>query len=406
MRIRFDPVLSLAFVVAFAALPGCQSLPKSGTAFPSTPVSLPAVSDPATPAPESYLAPAQDEDTALLDDTLKQIFGDLTPAVDEASALKIMAFIAQAYGSAPPSTYNKSGTAVLRGGPDNLCGDKATLMTALCRRIHMPARTLVFYNFEALDAHIAVEAHFDGAWHYLDPTLGLFPYSRPKYNGKGYIPSRVELLATPALRDYLFFIGAERLWSKNPQPVSEFEALPTGFKKEDWQRFSFHEICQSLFSQAFPVQRDKDDEVSYPLQLDLEGAGEAWIGAVNASPADCQPAMLDGQARRFSAIHFIGKGDMLNVFHTLMMDLDRPGAYRLTYHFIDTFPATELAFSALKDARVLAVRRLEKGWQCDFAALSDEPILLVRNLKAAAVLDAFQLQRLPQDGAVEAKREL
>lgn len=56
-----------------------------------------------------------------------------------------------------------------------ICGQAAVAFAAIVSRLGFAARSVqFFYDDPAPDAHVADEVLYDGAWHFFDPTFGLF----------------------------------------------------------------------------------------------------------------------------------------------------------------------------------------------------------------------------------------
>lgn len=340
-----------------------------------------------------HLAPFPGEELAILDEALETIVGDVRTESDEFMALKVLRFVSQRFTSGPPSDYHKTGTSVLQGGRQNLCGDKAILLVALCRRLGLPARVITFDNFGALSSHIATEVYFNGGWRFLDPTAGLFFYSVDPYDGTGEIYSRKALAENPARTNSGYFVGDELLWNGRYIPESTFVSLPPGYRKEPWQPFTLLETYQRLFEFAFPHPDSRSELVSFPIAIEGDANGEAWVGVVDGNSTDCNASASSDGAPRYYGTHTIGQADLSNTFHTLMITLDRPGNYRITYHFTDHFPNAQLRPQALADAFVINHGRSGRVWHCSFRAQTNQPLLMIQNMGQVALLDAIHLER-------------
>lgn len=347
-----------------------------------------------------YLAPFAGEDLAVLDETLAVIFPNGKPSSDEARVLSVLSYIAQVYASGPPAAYHKTGAAALGCNP-NLCGDKSLAMAALCRRIGIPARVVPVNNFEAINAHIVVEVWLDGGWRFMDPTYGAFFYSQPVYDGAGTIHSARTLHLDPDARQYPFFIGEDRLWAGGYDPGASFVPLPPDFRPEAWQTFTAHETLQRVFARSFPVQRAPDRPRSFPVVFDLRtDTAQSW-GSVNDNPHDLSgPPQVNGATPRFHGTHFIGPGDLEDVYHTVVVHLPAPGTrVRLSYHLLHEVPTAPLEIIPLKDAIVDSITQDGRAHHIDFVAPGDLAVLLVINRGPALLLDALEATVL--DPAVE-----
>ena len=344
---------------------------------------------------QPYLTPFPGEDLATLDRALDEAFREVSSDNARDQALQVLRYVSQRFGSGPPTDYHKTGAAVLEGGPVNLCGDKALLLVALCRRLDLPARVVTFDNFQALPSHIAAEVYFEGGWRFLDPSAGLFFSDVAPGEGGGTIYSRAALKSRPERVADAFFVGDAALWSGTYRPEVEFVPLPAGYKKESWQPYTLPETYQLIFRRAFPHATDRHDPVSFPIRMTLDGADTTWVGELDGASADCNaPAGPDG-APRYYGTHTIGQADLMNSFHTLLLEVPEPGDYRVTYHFLGASPDSAFEPEALADAYVRETGQTERRWFCEFRAQTTHPLLRIENTGAVAVLDAIKLESLP-----------
>jgi len=337
---------------------------------------------------------SKDEDVAVLDETLATIFQNAPPTLAEPSALRILAYIAQVFKSGPSPVYLKTGTAVLQAKTNvNLCGSKALVMVALCRRVGFPAHRISMRNSVAIDEHIATEVHYDNAWHFMDPSFGAFFYTKKTYNGQGRILSLLELKTRKERAAHGLFVGASRLWKGVYDPAFAFEPVPPGFQPEPWQRFTVAEMYRRLFAESFPLMRSESGLVSMPIQFDLRAGPDLWIGRIDRDTTDARTKPAGEPTPRFYGNHAIGNGDLGGAFHTLLIMAPRPGPCRITYHFPTPYPGASLTVIELKDVVVAATAQTPESWSVDCYVQDTEGILLVANRGPGALLvDAFHGQ--------------
>jgi hypothetical protein len=72
-------------------------------------------------------------------------------------------------GTRPKATAND----VLDKGA-GICGHAALTYAAIVKAFGLKVRSVQFYYADGVNNHITDEVHYDGAWHYYDPTWGAF----------------------------------------------------------------------------------------------------------------------------------------------------------------------------------------------------------------------------------------
>jgi hypothetical protein len=346
-----------------------------------------------------YAEPLPNEQPAVLDTFLDRVIPPGEPRSGERAVLRISAYLSQVHPSGPPEYYMKTGAEVLQSG-QNLCGDKATAAVALCRHLGMPARRVIFDNMVAIDSHTAVEVYYNNGWHFTDPSLGAFFYSRPSYDGGGEVLSLHELKANPQGERHAFFVGEARLWTGEHDPGYRFEPLAPDFKPEPWQAFSPAQAYEKAFSVAFPHFRTPEMMCSYPVEITVGEDGEAWLGQPDGSSSDLTHAgPRGGPFDRFSGTAILGQGDLTHVYHTVMLRTPGPGKYTLRYHFSQPQPWAQLAVIELKDVYLVDSAGDENGWTLVFRTQSDLALMLVVNRGGTAHLDAIRAGRVEEEHA-------
>jgi hypothetical protein len=224
-----------------------------------------------------------DEQVEPLDAALRQIFAG-SPACfsEEARAIAILRYVSTALVL---DQCMGTGSDVLKENR-GICGGMAAAFVALCRRTGLPARKASMYNLSAMGGHAVALVHYDGGWHFFDPTFGTFFYSADQYPAAGQIASLEQLLVDP--EPWKMFRVTAHPWSGKygTAPATEpIQLVEDSFLRE---RFGFvlSQQYRQFFHEAFPIEGRKGRTLSYPLHIDLDATQSASLGTENASDLD------------------------------------------------------------------------------------------------------------------------
>ena len=145
------------------------------------------------PLPSDYYI-SQEEDSSLIDDTLKKIFPNGHQVLtDEEKTIEIARYVSVNFIS-----KDNAGTAtkIIKDGY-GICGAKSIVFRVLTRRINVPSRYVGIYYSTYQGGHDLVEVYYKNSWHLFDPTFAVFIYSNPLYDNMGNILSMAELRKNP-----------------------------------------------------------------------------------------------------------------------------------------------------------------------------------------------------------------
>lgn len=364
-----------------------------------------------------YRALQAQEDRAFLDAKLAECFDQPGVPLNEESAVRLFSYVSQKLRlplTREPPAYQKTATKVLQQDYV-LCGGFSVVLTALWRRVGFPARQVVMDNLELFDSHTCAEVYYDNAWHFFDPTEGVFFRARAHDGKWGPILSLRQLLISPDRAANAFGVSRDKLWSGKFDPKAPIGPLPAGqtFTNPPYERVPLHECYHQMFAESFPTARmgTLSAAQSYPVDIDLRGVQAVWVGAVDNDNEDLRgiiPNSVDPTGpvtfTRNRPPHVIGPLDLFTAFHTLFIKADRPLMCRVTYHFLPekvTGVAPDLAELGAVELKDVLVSKMERGpdtWSAEVNLRGRDAVLLVFCRKWAAHLDAIHVEVLTGNG--------
>lgn len=329
------------------------------------------------------------EDVAVLDATLKTIFGTTSPPGSESTVLGILAYVPQVTRNAAPNA--RTGTACLNTG-SSFCTGMALAMTALCQRAGLPARVNSLHNFEWMQGHNTVEVYYGDSWHLFDPTYGVFFYSQSTYDGTGTIPSLRELMVYAAMRQHAF-VMTESIWTGVYVPPSAPMPLTEAFMRDQLDQ-PLAAFYQHVFTLAFPVVTSDADLVVFPIRLQVDGTGTASVGAVDGKTDDVYGPRVAGHYPRYHGMPHLGKTSGTGIAHGLYLEGMTPGLYRITYYFLPGQPAGALGVVELQSAVVGRMGTQGDTWWLECYVQEPRAALLIAAREGQAYVDAIQVSRV------------
>ena len=341
----------------------------------------------AVPAPED-LEISPDEDLAFLEDVLQSIFpGGTDGLTDEQKGIAILR-----YASSALELKNNGGTAtkIIREGYA-ICGGLSHVHRVLCRMVGLPARYIGAFNLRPImGSHAISEVHYDGKWHLLDPTFGLFFYSREKYDGAGEIASFHDLVMAPDR--WTAFKVVEQPWigryddTVRSQGVASVEA---DYLKDRY-RTPILELYRKYLAETFPIAYGHSDPVSYPVDADLSAQEEIRIGEADGNNSDVLRMVTNGSS--YVGGHYLG-GTYPPGFHTWSIRTSGPCRLRIEYFSThDDPPGLEPV--PLKAARIVSVHTDGRRVVLDLLALGPEVIVSVYCPEGTFSVDAARASLL------------
>jgi hypothetical protein len=132
--------------------------------------------------------------------------------------------------SAPAYGYMKMNGLSLASTPDailgaqaGICGHAALTFAAIVKRFGLAVRSVQFYyGPDGTWNHISDEVSYDGAWHYFDPTFGIY------YEQEGVVLSIADARAAPD-PESLLQKNVTLFWTTVSEQAGSVELSDTGF---------------------------------------------------------------------------------------------------------------------------------------------------------------------------------
>ncbi|MFP4500516.1 MAG: transglutaminase-like domain-containing protein [Candidatus Hydrogenedentota bacterium] len=340
---------------------------------------------PADEAPETYTNLGRDEDAEVLDEALAAIFaGGARPEAVETRVLHVLAYVAQVTRMEPLGAEH--GSACLAAGK-GYCTDMAQAFVALCRRMGLPARVNSFHNIEWMQGHSAAEVHYDGGWHFFDPTFAVFFYSRDAYDGRGRVRPLRELIGGAETPEHCFAVVPEVWTGENTHPP---RPEPAAGKNAGRHTYTLGEFYRQIFRTTFPPVFTPRQTVSMPFVMRLAN-GEAWAGKRDGHTDDLFARREDRTYPRYHGFTQVGQTRNVHVLNTLVLEDGRPGWYRLTYHFTGMSQYDTMRAVPLMSVLPRTPEIEEDRWSLVFYLQDNSGILLIDNPSGRAYIDAVHV---------------
>lgn len=221
------------------------------------------------------------EDKEYLQTVINNIFpGDSINGLNsEDKAIEILRFVALKL-----LMKNNTGNAVkiLKQGYA-ICGGRVVVFEALANQVGIPTRKVNIFGIVGQGGHSLIEAYWDNRWHVLDPTFGVFFYSRMSYDKQGEIASLKELIDSSGDGFYMFKV-VEKPWTgKYTQTNHKSYIIPTenDYLSDIYGR-SLPDLYEDYVQRGFPIEYGyKKQILSYPLILDYTNTKEIHIGIID-----------------------------------------------------------------------------------------------------------------------------
>ncbi len=338
---------------------------------------------------EADLRISDAEDLAYLDAVLADIFpegiGGLT---DEQRAIEILR-----YASTSLFLKNNGGTAtkIIKEGY-GICGAISTVFRTLCRRSGLPARYIgAFYLRPGQGGHAISEVHYDGGWHLLDPTFGLFYYSSETFDGSGRIPAFHDLVLAPS--GYYALKVCEKPWvGRHDAKTRSYGITPADadFLKDVYGT-GIVDLYRKYLTETFPVAYGGADLISFPVDADLTLSDSVAVGGIDGKSRDVVLQALNGNA--YVGGHYVG-GSFPPGFHTWSVRTPARSRLRLTYHATTDKPP-DLVLSCLKAVHLASQSSGDRFTVFDLTAVGPEVIFSVYCPTGTYVVDAMHILRVP-----------
>ena len=341
----------------------------------------------AMPGPED-LKISSEEDEGFLEEVLRGIFPEGTEGLtDEQKGIAILR-----YASSALELKNNGGSAtkIIREGYA-ICGGLSHVHRVLCRMVGLPSRYIGAFNLRPImGSHAISEVYYGGKWHLLDPTFGLFFYSKKQYDGTGEIASFHDLVMAPD--QWTAFKVVDRPWIGRYDDA--VRAYGVAAAEEDYlkdvYRTSILELYGKYAAEAFPIAYGHRDPVSYPVDADLTEGEEMRVGEVDGNSVDVLRMVTNGSA--YVGGHYLG-GSYPPGFHTWSIRTPGPCRLRIEYFSTQDNPPG-LKPSPLKAARIVSVYTGGRRVAIDLQAIGPEVIVSVYCPEGTFAVDAVRAVRV------------
>ena len=192
----------------------------------------------------------------------------------------------------------------------------------------------------------------------LDPTFGLFFYSKEQYDGTGEIVSFYDLVMAPD--QWTAFKVVERPWiGRYDDTVRAYgvAAAEADYLK-DVYRTSILELYGKYAAETFPIAYGHRDPVSYPVDADLREREEMRVGEVDGNNSDVLRLVTNGSD--YVGGHYLG-GSYPPGFHTWSIRTPGPCRLRIEYFSTQDNPPALTLVSVEGSANCLGSHRGQKG---------------------------------------------
>lgn len=345
-----------------------------------------------TPAEiEAWRALPEEEDAQVLDRALFDIFGGETPALNEETALRLLAYVPQVFetGKWVNARYGASYLKE-KGG---YCVGMASAFVSLARRMGFPARMNSMHNFTAFRGHTTAEIYYENAWHHFEPTYAIVFYTNPEYDGLGRIPSFRELVYDRSLRKYCLRVPVPLWEAKYEAPKSAIpQPLDPAFAVAP-EEAPLLEQYIATFNESFPCVYHDNVAALFPVALDLSAQRRIMLGDIDGDDLDQFGIRGESGWPRFAGIRTIGNTRAHAVMGLFMVRTESPGYVRLTLHFLNKEAKQDgLRIVELKDAIVGSIVSEAGKWRADFLTQSTDALLLITNPSDTAYIDAVEAE--------------
>ncbi|MDE3000912.1 MAG: transglutaminase-like domain-containing protein [Gemmatimonadota bacterium] len=339
------------------------------------------------PVPED-LEISPEEDLGFLEEVLNSIFPDGTDGLTgEQKGIAILR-----YASSALELKNNGGSAtkIIKEG-HAICGGLSHVLRVLCRMVGLPSRYIGAFNLRPImGSHAISEVYYDGKWHLLDPTFGLFFYSKKAYDGTGEIASFHDLVMEPDHWTALKVV--ERPWiGRYDETVRSHgvAAVEADYLKDRY-RTPILDLYRIYLAETFPIAYGHSDPVSYPVDADLSAQEEMRIGEADGNSSDVLRMVTNGSA--YVGGHYLG-GSYPPGFHTWSIRTPGPCRLRIEYFSTQDDPPG-LKLSPLKAARIISVHTDGRKVVLDLLALGPEVIVSVHCPEGTFSVDAVRAARV------------
>lgn len=179
----------------------------------------------------------------------------------------------------PPNTYLK--ILEQRRGQ---CGSSSFVFQGLVKRLGLKTRSVGLFCIPRQNGHVGAEVWYEGAWHFFDPSFGVFFSSNAKVDGP--VASYADIEAFPALVDgNLFYpVSRGRLgWNYPPMEEKRIDELYA--KKQPAYEAAWGDYKLFLANSCGGTPYGAARRIELPYRLSL-AAGQHHLGEIDGSSED------------------------------------------------------------------------------------------------------------------------
>lgn len=265
---------------------------------------------------------------------------------DEEKAIEILRFVALKL-----LLKNNTGNAVkiLKQGYA-ICGGRVVVFEALANQVGIPTRKVNIFGIVGQGGHSLIEAYWGQKWHVLDPSFGVFFYSRTSYDKQGEIASLKELIDSSGDGFYIFRV-VEKPWTGKYIPINyaSYVVRAENDYLSDVYGRSLPDLYEEYVQKGFPIEYGYEKQIlSYPLILDFTIRNEVHIGIIDKDFMDV--ALLTAQpayAGRVATYYITPTR-----FHSIFTITPSTGIVKIVYYSPYQYPDKIRCFP-LKAAHVI-----------------------------------------------------
>ena len=342
-----------------------------------------------------YRAPAGTVDLEIPDDEehafLEGIIEDIFPRGHKGFFTEEKAIEILRYTSSALELKNNGGSAtkILREGYA-ICGGLSHVFRILCRKVGIPSRYVgAFYLRPLMGSHAISEVYYGGRWHLLDPTFGLFFYSKDRYDKKGRIASFHDL--TIDHHSWHAFKVVDKPWSGTyNEQTRSYGIMPAepDYLAEVYNS-SIIELYRKYVETTFPVAYGSNDRVSFPVDADVREGGDFRVGELDGESRDVVMQALNGST--YVGSHYVG-GSFPPGFHTWSIKAAVGTRLTLSYFAVGE-GSPKLTMQPLKGVRSNGADYTEMGTTFGLLVIDDEAIVSIHCPTGTFIVDAMKLEK-------------
>lgn len=165
------------------------------------------------------------------------------------------------------------------------CGSSSWVFQLLASRLKLETRSLGMFCIPRQNGHVGAEVFYDGAWHYFDPSFGVFFTVSGRIDGP--VASLNDILAFPGLVDTNIFypISYGRLgWNYPPMKAQSLNEM---FKREQpGYQSTWGNYVLFLANACGAIVYESGNRIELPYRVSLANELSHELGTVDGSFGD------------------------------------------------------------------------------------------------------------------------